>query len=197
MIFTSLTKIDKSGNQRKYETEIIAQTLPELLIPIQPTPPPPFTGPEKDRKKFNDRIERVKMDFRNRVDTTLFTVHLLDKLVIPDKSELSHLQDTMYIGLAGRLRADSLNSKSICIASVDSLCLLKLLTERPKEYREMGFDYLGSAIYSRIVFDDSFTHALFYFVRYRDEDDSAGHIVFVENQNGKWIIKRDDMIWIS
>jgi len=197
VIFTSNTEIDNSGNQGECEIEIIAQTLPELLHPIKPPPPPPFVGSEKERKEFNDSIENIKVRFKHRVDTTLFAVHLFDKLVIPDKSELKQLQDSMYNGLAVFLLSDTLSPKSICITAIDSLCQYKLLPERPQEFRRLGFAYLGSAIYSRIVFNESFTSALFYFERYFDEDDGSGHLILVEKQNGKWIIKRDDMIWIS
>ncbi len=195
--FTSKTKPGDYRSSEKYEIEIIAQTLPELLRPIQPPPPPSFVGSTQKIIEFNDSNENVKTDFKRRVDTTIFTVHLVDKLVIPDKSELMYLKDSMYFGLAGILRADTLSAKSICATAIDSLCQFKLLLESPPNFKELGFIYLGSAIYSRIVFDDNFKLALFYFVCYRDEDDSSGRLILVEHQNDKWIIKRDDLIWIS
>ncbi|WP_297097627.1 hypothetical protein [uncultured Draconibacterium sp.] len=196
LVFTLCTKIDKSGNQEKYESEIISQTLPELLRPKYPPPPPPFVGTEI-RKAFNDSIEKVKADFERRVDTTVFIVHLNDKLVLPDTAEFSHLQDSAYNGLLGKLRADTLKPKSIQFSVIDSLCEYTLQAERPPEFRKMGFTYLGSAFYSRMVFDANYTHALFYFVGYWEVDDGSGSLIYVENKNGKWVIKRHYAIWIS
>ena len=197
MVFTLCTKIGNKGNPEKYESEIISQTLPELLRPKYPPPPPPFVGTEIERKAFNDSIEKVKADFKRMVDTTVFIVHLHDKLVLPDIVEFSHLQDSAYNGLLGSLRADTLKPKPIQFSVIDSLCEYKLQAERPPEFRKMGFTYLGSAFYSKMVFDDNYTHALFYFVSYWDVDDSSGSLIYVENKNGKWMIKRHYVIWIS
>jgi hypothetical protein len=184
--------------QAMLEIEIISQTIPNLLFPISPPPPPPFIGTEKETIQLNDSIEKQKEDFNLRVDTTAFYFYLIDSLFIPNSTVIEYLSESKCNGLSQFLFSDTLSAKPINISFIDNLISYSVLSNKQrKETMRPTFGYLGIAGFSRIVFNDSFTQALFYFEHNYDSDSGSGHVILVEKKNGRWEILRNDMIWIS
>jgi hypothetical protein len=193
-------QVQIKNNEQKatLEIEVISQTIPKLLFPKSPPPPPPFVGTEKQTIQFNDSIEKQKADFKLSVDTTTFYLYLSDSLFIPDSSVIKYLLDYKYNGLSKLLLSDTLTTKPINISLIDSLIPYSVISNKQwKETTRPTFEYLGIAGYSRIVFNNNFTQALFYFEHYYDSDYGSGHIILVKKKNGHWKILKNDMIWIS
>ena len=188
----------KSNKDTEQEYEIIIQILPNLLYPKPPPPPPPFVGKANEKRRFNDSINNEIERFKNRIDTTDFYLFLQDSLTIPSIDAIEYLSDSMYYGLGKYLKAKTLTSSPIDINLIDNQ--IKYKVKQTKLYNEnidKNFGYLGFAEFSRIVFNSNYTQALFYFEHYYDEDSGTGALIFVEKQNGKWEIIRNDIIWIS
>ena len=191
-------QLKNSELQTMLEIEIISQTIPILLFPISPPPPPPFIGTEKDTIQFQDSIEKQKEDFKLRVDTTAFYLYLIDSLFIPNSAVIEYLSDSKYNGLSQFLLSDTLTTKPINISFIDSLISYSVVSNKQwEETMRPTFGYLGIAGFSRIVFNDSFTQALFYFEHNYERASGSGHMILVEKKNGRWEILKNDMIWIS
>lgn len=192
------SQVENNEKKTKLELEIIAQTIPVLVSPIKFPPPPIFTGTEEEKILFIDSINNVKEKYKLRVDTTDFFIYLADSLFIPRLNFDSSYHNNDYNGLLKLLTSEKLKAKSLNISLVEKRINYKVLSTKLWENKtNYSFGNLGIAAYSRIVFNEKFTQALFNFERYPRISDGSGHLILAEKKNGKWNIIESDMIWIE
>lgn len=182
-----------------YEIELVSQTITKLIQPTPPPPPPPPISEDSEvEKDSNKRIDKERKEYHPHLDTTLFTFYLRDSLIVPDKGYIEKGSDTAYLGLAKTLQSDTLVARKIDLKKINVLKPYKLLTNKPdKDWPDWGDDFLGVAQYSRIIFNKDYSKAFFYFDFYCGGLCGSGHLILAEKISGKWVIIRNDMVWVA
>jgi len=200
---TTGDKLETTVNEHKptpeeYEIELISQTITELIHPTPPPPPPPISGSKESEKEYKERMDKEKKNYQLLLDTTLFTFYLFDTLIVPNGRYVASYGDTAYFGLAKYLLSDTLVTRKIDLNKINNIKPYKLLTSKPdKDWPDWADDFLGVAQYSRIIFNNDYSLAFFYFDFHCGELCGSGHLILAERKGGKWRIIRNDMLWVA
>lgn len=200
---TEDNKLTIDSIQEQNEILLISQTLPVLIYPIM-APPPPSNLSRKLRIIKLEGYEKYKIEFQKQIDTTQFIMYLYDTLIISGKDIIGHLADTSYNGLGKYLLSDNLKRKHIDINKINlkktaNKISIRLLKENPKlknwNNNEIGF--IGFATYSRIIFNQDNTQALFYFQYIKGKLSGDGILIYAEKVKDQWVIISKQQLWVS
>lgn len=189
-------KTDSNVTLEQNEIQLISQTFFQLIHP-PPLPPPP---PEETlTKKEIEDYNKLSKEYQRRIDTTQFTVFLYDTLIIPEKKYIDHLADTSYSELGRILLSDTLSEKKIDLNKIKNSSSFRLLREKPifKNWSDKEFEFIGFSKYSRIIFNEDGTKALFYFEFVCGGLCGIGSLIYAEKVNEHWTIIQQEGLWVS
>lgn len=177
------------------EYEIISQTIKQLTLPPPPPPPPPLKGYEnlsiEEKQKL---IEGHQADYAEYISTETLSCYLKPILYSPNNGREHYLQDSAYLSLALKWKNENLSDKALDISQIFSE---KFSVRTNTDQNDEFLNYTCSAQYSRIVFSDDLSIALFHFDYSCGGLCGGGHFILVQKLKGKWKIIRKDPTWVS
>jgi hypothetical protein len=184
-------------NLEHEEAEIISMTLSELVkfksVEILQLP----RNIDESESEFRNRQKIAEEEYKKQIKENGLLFYLEDTLFVPKTSNKTEINDTMYEGLLVQLLSDTIKNQHLKLSLIHIPDSVNFLNERPSiDDEKIG--YCGYAGFSRIIFNQKFDKAFFYF--YKDCGYGicgSGHYILVEKKQGQWTILRNDEIWVS
>jgi hypothetical protein len=205
-IFSLLTMSCQSDNNGKgpiptlkdYETEVISQTIVELIHPGPPEFPQSMIEAAKTDEDLKEELERITNSYQQPFDTTILIVYLVDSLREPYGGFRGVFNDTVLTGFEKYGNTDTLKKRAINVKKIDEKIPHNLIPNKLREGWPDGESNIkGKAEFSRIIFNQDYTLALFYFDFDCGPLCGSGHLVLTEKKKGKWKMVRNVLLSVE
>lgn len=167
------------------EIEVISHTIKDLIHPTPPPPPPPRL--KESEEDYNKRVTERSKEFREYCDTTIFTFYHSDSLTSFNFSNENYPEF--------HIQSNKSDAKKISIEKIKTEEQFKLSIEKPDDnWNNWENEFIGIVQYSRIIFNDDYSKALFHCDFICGGLCGGGSIVLAEKKKDKWIIINNEHI---
>jgi hypothetical protein len=178
------------------EDKLIAELFWKLSNPL-----PPFAPEDTTLEAF----EIFGSEYTTWLEENDFDLYLRDSLYVPDKDwyqkrEESDIYDSLYnkLFLDPTLRSRLFNLSLINYRSNFNIMLISPNPESDTLFQNINKrKFAGYVQFSRIIFDQKFNKACFFFDRHTGHLSGGGMIIYAEKKNGRWTIIKRDLVYVS
>ena len=189
-----------------------------------PEPPYPFSldlcESHEDSLKFLQWEERINKQIENpQFDTIDIVLAFSDTLIFPDRYEIENIENKIqylksyipdylddsvvkplmsFLIDSTKYKARQIDLKKIENTGRYRLKEINQFREQYPRYKNFkGFRFVGDLMFSRIIFNNNKTEAVFYENYICGGECGSGDIVWIEKVNNKWKIKHKINLWES
>lgn len=187
-------------NIRNLESDIVEQTINELVKINTPLPPVPVPKFEESDEDYKLRLKKETADYYNSIDTNALTICLSDSLHVFEFYHTDSTKNSLRSKFHDFITDPNLKSKWLNISNIKNIgkAIVIPMNEFPEHpWSEENDDFKGWVAFSRIYFSSDKKTAAFTIHYVCGGLCGQGTYVEVELNDNKWKITKKERTWVS